>query len=389
MYSRHHQDTYSTPEGTINIYTKYRNHLLTEQKNLEGEELNVKNLLLYERWKVQELNKSKKLQNRFSELQVQNQNLQIKYNELLKEKNDEEMKLNSERFKNFETYMVANDYTAQIRNLKEESTIIRNFNENFKKQIENYKIEIRKLQDPHKELTLDELKIFLTDVRHQNKRLEAENEVLEKRNIWFQNQINNLLKEVDQCKKKIGEINEHRSRTYGFHQSRPEKEDRSKYEQAERMKREREAESEQKREKIAKERAAEWRKNNGTEKGNEETEDSPLVIQRALDHLNIRQGEQGNSYKILGLGQKAIRQDIIKAYHRLAREFHPDKNDNDVSKMLAFKWVVNAYQGLSANFPVTSLYNISLDSLFDPHLVFAEFNSAKFQKSRDMYQYCV
>jgi hypothetical protein len=56
-------------------------------------------------------------------------------NELLKEKNDEEMKLNSERFKNFETYMVANDYTAQIRNLKEESTIIRNFNENFKKQI--------------------------------------------------------------------------------------------------------------------------------------------------------------------------------------------------------------------------------------------------------------
>ena len=379
MSSQRYPDTYSTPEGTINIYTKYREQLLNEQKTLEGEELNMKNLLLYERWKVQELKESKTLQNKFSELQVENQKLEIKYNELLKEKNDVEMKLNSERFENFkfETNMVA-DYTEQIRNLRQEHASIRSIKENLKKKIENYNIEIKKLQDPQKKLTLDELKILLNDIRHQNKRLAVENEVLEKRNIWFRNQINNLAKEIDLCKKKITEINEQRSKKYRFRQSGPEKGEQSKREREEKLKNEMEENLKKRFEEIRKARNP-----TSTEK------DSDQIIREALIILNINPGEQDNLHKILKLDQNATQYQIKKAFMKLYLKIHPDKNDGDQSYTQAFQWVSEAYKNFMHQFPVTSLYNISLDSLFDSHLVFAKFNSTKFHKSRDVYKYCV
>ena len=339
----------------------------------------MKNLLLYERWKVQELKESKTLQNKFSELQVENQKLEIKYNELLKEKNDVEMKLNSERFENFkfETNMVA-DYTEQIRNLRQEHASIRSIKENLKKKIENYNIEIKKLQDPQKKLTLDELKILLNDIRHQNKRLAVENEVLEKRNIWFRNQINNLAKEIDLCKKKITEINEQRSKKYRFRQSGPEKGEQSKREREEKLKNEMEENLKKRFEEIRKARNP-----TSTEK------DSDQIIREALIILNINPGEQDNLHKILKLDQNATQYQIKKAFMKLYLKIHPDKNDGDQSYTQAFQWVSEAYKNFMHQFPVTSLYNISLDSLFDSHLVFAKFNSTKFHKSRDVYKYCV
>ena len=389
MSSQGYPDTYSTPEGTINIFTKYREQLLNEQKTLEGEELNMKNLLLYERWKVQELKESKTLQNKFSELQVENQKLEIKYNELLKEKNDVEMKLNSERFENFEfeTNMRA-EYAVQIENLLQEHASIRSIRENLKKKIENYKIEIKKLQDPQKKLTLDELKILLNDIRHQNKRLAVENEVLEKRNIWFRNQINNLVKEIDLCKKKITEINEQRSKRYRFRQSGPDKREQSKRE-------------EQIKRKEQRKRFNEMRKARGEPllpKSDDDSDDDDeehevkgddQVLQEALDILEISPEEQDNPYKILGLNQNATRYEIKKAFQKLSLRIHPDKHYQDPSYVQAQKWVTEAYETLMLQFPVNSLYNISLDSLFDQNLVFAEFNSTKFHKSRDVYQYCV
>lgn len=389
MSSQRYPDTYSTPEGTINIYTKYREQLLNEQKTLEGEELNMKNLLLYERWKVQELKESKTLQNKFSELQVENQKLEIKYNELLKEKNDVEMKLNSERFENFkfETNMVA-DYTEQIRNLRQEHASIRSIKENLKKKIENYNIEIKKLQDPQKKLTLDELKILLNDIRHQNKRLAVENEVLEKRNIWFRNQINNLAKEIDLYKKKITEINEQRSKKYRFRQSGPEKGEQSKREEQIKRKNERKRFNE-----IRKARGEPLLPKSDDDSDDDDEEhqvkEHDQIIREALNILNINPGEQDNLYKILKLDQNATQYQIKKAFHKLALKIHPDKNGGDKSYAQAYNWVLEPYNNLMIQFPVTSLYNISLDSLFDSHLVFAKFNSTKFHKSRDVYKYCV
>lgn len=383
MYSQPYPYTYRTPEGKIHIYTTYREQLLNEQKTLEGEEFNMKTLLLYEKWKVQELKKLNSLQIKFSELQVENQKLEIKYNELLKEKNDVEMKLNSERFVrfekfNFETRMVA-DYTEQIRNLKQECASIRSIRENLKKKIENHQIEIKKLQDPQKKLTLDQLEILLKDIRHQNKRLAVNNGVLEKRNSWLQNQIDNLVNEIT-------EINEKRLK-YRFHQSGPDKREQS--EREEQSKREQE-------EKLKKENHQKRMEEiNEARNPKSRAKDNDQIIQEALTILEINEGEQDNLYKILKLDQNTTHDEIKKAYRKLLLKLHPDKHYEDQpyevqSYEQAFQWVKKAYQNLKLKFPDTSLYyNISLDSLFDSHLVFAKFNSTKFHKSRDVYKYCV
>ena len=51
-----------------------------------------------------------------------------------------------------------------------------------------------------------------------------------------------------------------------------------------------------------------------------------------------------NYYKILGVSQNASKEDIKRAYRKLAHKYHPDKKDGDESK---FKEVNEAYQILS------------------------------------------
>src|SRR3982751_1372491 len=52
-------------------------------------------------------------------------------------------------------------------------------------------------------------------------------------------------------------------------------------------------------------------------------------------------------YSILGVGKNASAEEIKKAYRKLARQYHPDKNPGDAAAEERFKEVQNAYDVLS------------------------------------------
>ena len=52
-------------------------------------------------------------------------------------------------------------------------------------------------------------------------------------------------------------------------------------------------------------------------------------------------------YKVLGVDEKADAQTVKKAYRKLARELHPDKNPDDPKAEGKFKEVQQAYEVLS------------------------------------------
>jgi molecular chaperone DnaJ len=49
-------------------------------------------------------------------------------------------------------------------------------------------------------------------------------------------------------------------------------------------------------------------------------------------------------YEVLGVDKKASREDIKKAFHKLAHKYHPDKSSGDADK---FKELSEAYSILS------------------------------------------
>src|SRR5215213_6455836 len=54
-----------------------------------------------------------------------------------------------------------------------------------------------------------------------------------------------------------------------------------------------------------------------------------------------------NLYETLGVAKNASQDEIKKAYRKLARQYHPDRNPNDVSAEAKFKEVQTAYDVLS------------------------------------------
>src|SRR6266478_3561036 len=52
-------------------------------------------------------------------------------------------------------------------------------------------------------------------------------------------------------------------------------------------------------------------------------------------------------YEVLGLAKSASAEEIKKAYRKLAREYHPDRNPGDKEAIARFKEVQDAYDVLS------------------------------------------
>ena len=57
--------------------------------------------------------------------------------------------------------------------------------------------------------------------------------------------------------------------------------------------------------------------------------------------------ENRDPYEVLGLGREASSEEINKAFKKLGRKYHPDKNPGDPSAEAMFKEVQNAYDTLS------------------------------------------
>ena len=57
--------------------------------------------------------------------------------------------------------------------------------------------------------------------------------------------------------------------------------------------------------------------------------------------------EYKDYYQILGVDKKALKDEIKKAYRKLARKYHPDVNPNDKETTLKFAEISEAHEVLS------------------------------------------
>lgn len=64
--------------------------------------------------------------------------------------------------------------------------------------------------------------------------------------------------------------------------------------------------------------------------------------------MNTGRVKERDYYEVLGIGRDATDDEIKKAYRKLAREYHPDKNSGDKKAEQMFKEASNAYEILSS-----------------------------------------
>ncbi len=79
-----------------------------------------------------------------------------------------------------------------------------------------------------------------------------------------------------------------------------------------------------------------------------------------------------NPYEILGVSQNATEQEITKAYRKLAKQYHPDRNPGDDEALEKYKEIANAYEQITNPKPTHNVQD------FDASEVFGDFFSQVF-----------
>lgn len=92
-------------------------------------------------------------------------------------------------------------------------------------------------------------------------------------------------------------------------------------------------------------------------------------------------------YKLLSVSPESTDQDLKKAYRKLARIFHPDKNQQDEGAAEKFKQLNNAYSTLSdpSKRMIYDLFGQEGDSIqldFEENLKWNDLETQEFRNSR-------
>ncbi|KAK9069508.1 hypothetical protein SSX86_011412 [Deinandra increscens subsp. villosa] len=71
-----------------------------------------------------------------------------------------------------------------------------------------------------------------------------------------------------------------------------------------------------------------------------------LLLKRCIHATGSCNSSEGDHYQVLGVPQNASRDDIKKAFHALAKKYHPDANKNNPSSKRKFQQIREAYEVL-------------------------------------------
>lgn len=214
-------DARQPPETPKSIFEEYVKDLQQEKQTMEIQQEQLKKLLLYEDWRIQEQKQTDKLHRDAARVALQNTLLRKRHESLENEKKIETEKLNRARYQNVDMtdwpstnnqFLVQSDYpvniSIQIQNLKKQAADIKSTNEALRESIDKLQNELENIQTPGKKRSLEDLDRMIMSIRESNKALKLKIQHTQINNTWFENQNQQLQSDIELCRQKTKVLEE-------------------------------------------------------------------------------------------------------------------------------------------------------------------------------------
>lgn len=219
--SHRNPDARQPPATTISVFEDYVKHLQQEKQTMEIQQQQLKKLLLYEKWRIQEQKQTDKLHRDAERVALQNTLLRNRHESLENEKKMQTEKLNRALYQNVEMtpwpstnnqFRVPSDYqvnsSIQIQNLKKQVADIKSTNEALRESIDKLQKELENIQTPGKKRSLEDLDRMIMSIRESNKALKLKIQHTQINNTWFENQNQQLQSDIELCRQKTKVLEE-------------------------------------------------------------------------------------------------------------------------------------------------------------------------------------